>query len=89
MTSHFKRKTDEEIQVVLAALDRCSFFDERDQCRTVEVGCCWCDKMFAEELEAAKVKVRERSQFLCLACDPGSRGAALWGLTVRLRWGTG
>lgn len=87
MTTHFKRQTDEEILTALAGLDRCSFFDERDQCRTVKLGCSCCDETFTEELRAARGKVLERRPLLCLSCDPKANETAFWGLTVRLGWG--
>ncbi len=86
MTIHFKRATDGEIQVAVDGLDRCSFFDERDQCRAVEVGCSCCDKMFVEELGAAKVKLRERRPLLCLACDQEALRVALSGITIHIGW---
>jgi hypothetical protein len=86
MTIHFKRATDEEIAIAVDGLDRCSFFGERDQCRTVEVGCSCCDKMFVEELGAAKQKLRQRRPFLCLACDQEASGLAFTGVTIKIGW---
>ncbi len=86
MTCYFKRVTAEEIEVAIAGLDRCSFHDHRDGCRTVNVGCSCCDKEFSEELEAAKNNVRNRRPFLCLSCDPAADKYAFTGVTVEFGW---
>lgn len=89
MTIHFKRATEEEIQIAVDGLDRCSFFAERDNLMAVEVGCSCCDKMFVEELGAAKVRLRGRRPFLCLACDQEALRVALSGVTIHIGWSWG
>lgn len=86
MTCYFERQTEDQIGEAIAGLERCSFFDERDQCRTVVLGCSCCDMPFFEELEAAKKKVSERCPLLCLACDPDASKPGFAGVTVQLGW---
>lgn len=89
MTCYFERVTEGHIVVAIAGLERCSFYDERDDCRTVVVGCSCCGAPFSEELEAAKEKVNEREPFLCLECDPSATVPAFERITMQPGWLSG
>ena len=80
-TCYFERQTDEQIAVAVAGLEKCSFVDERDGCRTVALGCSCCDDTFLELLEVAKKKVVGRRPLLCIECDPRAVEPAFSSLT--------
>lgn len=75
-----------QLDIMLAGLERCSFYDFREGCRIVEVGCKRCGRIFDEELEAAKDKVSRGRDLLCLSCDPDALNSAVSAVVVRVGW---
>ena len=78
--------TYHQVDVCIAGLDRCSFFDHRDKLRVVEVGCTKCGITFSEELEAAKLKVTNGEMLVCIGCDENADRPAFRGITVQIGW---
>ncbi len=86
MNSYSKHLTDEQVRLLLKAIDTSAFTSKRDGCRVVLVKCAECNAPFEEELGVAKERTAGRLDLLCLKCDPDASVPALWGVTVQLGW---
>lgn len=77
MATYSNYLTEEQVSLLLDALDRSEFRSKRDGCKVALVKCAKCTRPFEEELEAAKDKIRMGGDFLCLTCDEDATQPAL------------
>lgn len=86
MTSYSSCLTDEQIGLLLAAVENASYVSRRDGCRVVLLRCIKCGRSFEEELGAARRGIEDNVDPLCLDCDPASGACAFTGVTVQFGW---
>lgn len=82
MISRFECMSDKLKEILIASLQHDAYFSEIDGFYVISIRCAKCSRVFEEELEAAKIKVISRADFLCLACDVDADAPAVKGITA-------
>ncbi len=86
MTHYSSCLTNEQIGLLLAAIEQSAYRSRRDGCRVAMVKCTKCGRAYEEELGAARQMLRDRDDFLCLGCDPQASAPGFTGVNVRIGW---
>ncbi len=86
MIYHSRYLSDEDIKVRVIRAEEGAFLNRRDGCRVTLVQCSECSRMFEEELESAKAKIKDSQYLFCLECDDEAVVPSFTGVTIQIGW---
>lgn len=76
--------TDDQVELMVGSVEDGAFLDRPGGCLVTLVRCVDCERMYEEELEAAKAKIVGRADLLCLSCDPDADVPFFMGVLLQL-----